>query len=835
MRDLELSLRALRRQPLVSLLAIVILALGIGATTAIFTVVRTVLLNPLPYTDAERLVRIHGTHQARGIETFGLSGADFVDFEGSLKAFDFLGAHRWFGLALTGSDRPRELRTIMVTHGVLDTLGEPLLGRTFTAEECQPGQGAVVVLGHGLWRSEFGQDPDILGRELQLDGRPHTVVGVMPPGFSVPVDGIELWVPWTYDPARLGRDTRFWSVLGRLAPGVTLEQGRDDLRAAALALERQFPQTNDGWSATAVPLREEVVSGARAALLLLQGAVLLVLAVACANVAGLLLARGVGRRQEMALRSALGATRGQLIGQFLTESLLLASAGGALGVILAQGAVGAVVRVPPQGLPRVQEIAIDAPLLAFALAVTLITGLACGILPALRVTDGTLFESLQDGGQGAEGPRDGREGQGIRRAITVVQVALSLVLLVGAGLLLRSVQRLNTVDPGFDPEGRVALQLFVYDGRYDDPEQQRMFYERLLEELRALPGVRSAAGVSAVPLSPLSSGLLSVHVEGRAEVEGVLTSYRLATPGYFATMGTALVAGRDFTPADRDPGTPVAILNETAAQHYFPAGDALGSRLRTFWGEAPGTDAEDRDANDGGDGIDRDGRVDGIDRDDRGPAIEIVGIVHDVRHQSLSSEPVPELFRPFRQEVSGMMSVVVETDGDTEALMPSIQDRVWEVDAAQPIWDSLVFETLVEQDTAGQRLQSFLVSLFAAVAVLLAAVGLYGVMTYSVARRTQEIGLRMALGADTGGIARMVLGQGIRLLGAGLALGLMLTFGLITLFSRLLTPLLFEVSARDPVALAVACVLMTLLGLVASLIPAVRASRVDPMRALRHG
>ncbi|MEM7349204.1 MAG: ABC transporter permease [Acidobacteriota bacterium] len=795
LQNLKQGLRALRREPSVSLLAILTLALGIGATTTIFTVVNAVLFSPLPYNEPSELVRVYATKPDQGIERSGLAGADFVDFSETLDSFEHLGSYRWFGLAL-GEERPRELATILLTPGLLAELAPPILGRTFTPEEGQPGEGYAIVLSHALWQSEFGGDEGVVGRTQPLDGREYTIVGVMPEGFSFPAPGIEVWAPRTFDRSSLSRDNHSWNVIGRLAPGVSVEAANEELRTAAGALEEQFPDSNAGWSAFAVPLHEQVVGAARPALMALLLAVGLVLAIACANVANLLLARGIGRQQEMALRLVLGAGRGRLVRQLLTESLLLAGIGGLLGIGLAYVGVRSLIRLEPDGLPRVSEIAVNGQVLGFALLVTLLTGLAFGILPALRGAGRELGHKLRDGGRSAVGLQG---GQRLRGAITVAQIALSLVLLVGAGLMLRSFLHLVDVDSGFQPERRAALQLFVYGEKYRDPEQQRQFYDRLIEELEALPGVRSAAGINTLPLSPIGGGRTPIHVLGRAEPEDIMLGYRIVTEGYFDTMGTNVRAGRAFNRGDGAESAQVALLNEAAARRFFPQGDAVGSFLR------------------------------GDSDDDR---TEIVGIVGDVRHQGLEQDPVPEIFLPFQQNVTGTMSVVVETEGDPSAHFATLQERVWVVDPGQPIWGTVTLDTLVEQDTAQERLQSSLVSLFAAVALILAAVGLYGVLSYAVAQRRREIGVRMAVGANTSQILNLVLRSGSRLVGSGLAVGLLLAMGLVALFSRLLAPLLFGIEAQDPSTFLTAGLLMAIVGLFACLAPALRASQIDPNKAL---
>ncbi len=798
LQDVKQGFRTLSRQPAVSLLAILTLALGIGATTTVFTVVHTVLLTPLSYPEADELVRIYATKPDQGIERSGLAGADFVDFEEKLNSFEYLGSYRWFGLSMSDSDRPRELATILVTPGLLGQLGTPLLGRTFLPEERESGKSNVIVLSYGFWQSELGGDKSVIDRTLLLDGSEYTVVGVMPQGFSFPAPEIEMWGPRAYDPANLSRGNHSWNVIGRLAPGVALEAAQEELRATAAALEEQYPESNEGWSAFAVSLQEDLVGASRPALFALLIAVSLVLAIACANVANLLLARGVARQSEMALRAVLGAGRWRLIRQLIVESLMLAGLGGILGIGLTYTGVATVQRLEPEGLPRVAEISVDLTVLGFAVAATLLTGLVFGILPALRLAGQHLGTRLRDGARGTDGPRS---GQKVRGAITVAQIALSLVLLVGAGLLLRSFLHLVDVDAGFQPERRAALQLFAWGGKYQDPEQQRQFFGRLIEELEALPGVRSAAGINTLPLSPIGGGRTPIHVLGRAEPEDLMLGYRIVTSDYFETMGTRVVAGRAFDRDDRADSAPVAILNQAAVRRFFPKGDAIGSFLR-------GEDEND--------------------------TTEIVGIVGDVRHQGLEQDPVPEIFLPFQQNVTGTMSIVVETETDPEPMINTLQDRIWVVDPAQPIWGTVLLETLIEDDTARERFQSLLVGLFAALALILAAIGLYGVLAYSVAKRTREIGLRMAVGANTSNILGLVLRGGSALVGAGLAAGLLLSAGAILLFSRLLKPLLFGIEALDPSTFVTASLLMVAVGLIACLVPALRASRVDPIRALQH-
>lgn len=792
------GLRALRRQPMMTLLAILTLGLGIGATTTIFTVVHSVLVKPLPYTDSHRLVSLYAAKTDGVSDLTGLSGADFVDFRRGLEGIDRLDAYRWSGLTLTSGDRPAELATMLVTPGLLAHLSPTHLGRTFTEAEGTPGSGNVVVLSHALWQREFGGDSSLLNQSVQLDNTAYTVVGVMPPGFSFPFAGIDAWAPWVIGESLENRDGRYVAVLGRLAQGVSLEMVDQEARQLAAGLAAEYPDTNQGWTAVVRPLHDEVVGNARPPLLALMIAVVLVLAIACANVANLLLAHGVRRRQEMALRSVLGAGRRRLVRQLLSESLVLAGLGGAFGIALAQAGVALIVRLRPADLPRAEEIAIDPAVLVFALLMTLATGLGFGILPALRTAGHDLAGQIRDGGRGGE---SGPSGHRLRGAIIVGQITLSVVLLVGAALFVRSFQRLTQVEPGFTWQNRAAVQIFAYGDHLPGPEQQRQFFTRLQEELEALPGVGSAAGINTLPLSPINGGRIPVKVQGRTEPEAVQAGYRVVTPGYFETLDIPSKAGRLLNETDGASASPVALLNETAANLYFPEGNALGALLVG---------------------------------DEDNPPTEIVGVVQDIRHRSLSTEPMPEIYLPFEQNVSGTMSMVIAVDGDAAALLQAMEERVWAVNPLQPIWATLTLESLVDKNMAPQRVHSVLASLFAAVALLLAAIGLYGVLSYSVAQRTREIGLRIAIGARTSEILSMVLRGGTLLVGVGLVAGLVLSGVFVLLFSRLLTPLLFGMEAQDPSSFLLACGLMVLAGFVACLVPAWRACRVDPNRTLRY-
>ena len=793
-QDLRFAVRMLVKNPGYAAAAVATLALGLGANSAIFSVVHSVVLAPLPFEEPEELVRLYGTKTSQGVERAGLSQADFYDFREELETAD-LGVFHWYGMSLTGAERPRELTTIRLSPGLLRLLGvEPLHGRTFLPEEEIEGDHRVVVLGHGFWRRELGGDPAVVGQTLLLEGEEWTVVGVMPEGFGFPEPGIELWVPLVRpeEPRRSGRNL---NALARLAPGASLDRARVEADALAARLEATHPGTNEGWRVAMQPLHEEVVGDVQPALLSLLAAVGLVLLVACANVANLTLSRSVLRQREAAVRSALGAGRWRLVRLFFTESTLLAAVGGLIGLALAAWGVEALVAASPQELPRTEEIAIDLPVLLFTGALALLTGPLVGLLPALQLSRGGLAAVLRGAGRGTFG---GRRGSRLRDVLTVVEVAVSLMLLLGAGLMLKSFLRLAEVDPGFRTEGVAAVQLFVYGERYQESAQQMAFFDRLLEEIEALPSVGSAGLTNSLPLSAIQGGSVPVRVQGRTEEEGRQADYRIVNPTLFETLGQSLVTGRDFTEQDRKGAPEVALLNQRAAELYFPGESPLGREISVNDGQTWWT---------------------------------VVGVVGNVRADALETEPPAEVYRPFRQSITGSIAVVARSAGDPARLVEALQRQVWEVDPRQPVWRALPLAELVAQSSAQRRFYTALIGLFASLALVLAAVGLYGVISYSVTRRTQEIGIRMTLGARSRDVQRLVMRRGALLVGVGVTLGLL--GGLF--LSKMLSGLLFSVSALDPLTFMMVPMVLTVVGLTACWIPARRAARLDPVRALQRG
>lgn len=793
-QDLRFALRMLAKNPAYTVAAVVTLALGLGANIAIFTVVHSVVLAPLPFEDPEDLLRVYSTRASQGIERAGLSTADFYDYREGLESLD-LQVYSWFGLSLSDSERPREITTIRLSAGMLDLLGvEPLEGRTFLPEEEVEGNHRVVVLGHGFWQRELGGDPDIVGGTLLLDEEEWTVVGVMPEGFGFPEPGIELWVPATR-PEEPRREGRYLNAVARLAPGATLDQARAETAALAAVLEQGHPETNEGWGVSLVPLHERVVGDVQPALLALLVAVGLVLLVACANVANLTLSRSVLRHREVAVRSALGAGRWRLARLLLTESTLLSLVGGLVGLALAAWGVEALIAASPAELPRVEEIAIDLPVLSFALGLALLTGPLVGLFPAFQLTRHGIASALRGAGRGTVGER---RGSRLRDGLTVAEVALSLMLLLGAGLMLKSFLRLVEVDPGFRADGVAAVQLFVYGERYREPEQQVAFFDRLLEKARALPGVEAAGITTSLPLSVIRGGQVSIRVGDRPEDEGQQAGFRVANPSFFDTLGIPVVRGRVFTEMDREGAPQVALVNQAAADLYFPGESPLDREISLDGGETRRT---------------------------------VVGVLGNVRGEGLEAEPRPEIYLPFRQAVNGSITVVARTAGDPTALVDGLQRQVWEVDPRQPVFRAFRFADLLAESTAQRRFYTALVGLFATLALVLAAVGLYGVISYSVAQRTQELGIRMTLGARAWDVQSLVLVRGVLLVGAGVALGLLGGLAL----ARAISGFLYQVPALDPATFSLVSLVLAAVALTACWLPAHRAARLDPVRALRQG
>jgi predicted permease len=803
-QDLRLALRTLRKHPGFTAAAVLTLALGIGANTAIFSVVYGVLVKPLPFPEPDRLVRIFERNPNRGWDQANLSGANFLDMR-ELESFASVTAHAWVGRAsLTGDGEPQSVLHCDVFGNFFTTLGvDPFLGRGFTEEESWEGHDRVTVLSHTLWREHFGEDRDIVGKEILLNGRGFVVVGVAPPGFSFPQEGIDLWTPvgWEREfySAVWFRRAHFLQGIGRLAPGVPAEVAQAELTALMDRLRVEYPETNEHYSAGFLPLKEWIVGEQRRALLVLLAAVGLVLLVACANVANLQLARGAHRGREMALRRALGAGRGRLVRQLLTESLVLAVVGGAGGLLLGAWGIHLLPRLDPGNLPRTAEVALSGPVLAAAAGITLLTCLLFGLLPAFQGSRAGDVPGAARSGRTTAG--SGKEGARARAALVVAEIALAALLVVGAGLLVRSFTLLTRVDPGFDPQGVLAVDLSLPSARYEEDPQVSAFWDTLLERLRALPEVREAGLVDPLPLTGMhwSSDFL---VEGWPEGKiGIEFSRRIVDPLYFRTLRVPIVQGRAFTAADRTAaaeGRPVALINEQLARRYFPEGDAVGRRLR-FKTDPP-----------------------------EEPWRTIVGVVGSEAGQGLDEAPWDEIFLPRTEVVQRGLSLVIRTDGEARALVPVVRAVVHDLDPQLPLAGVKTLEEHLTRSVAEPRFLTLLLGGFAGLALLLAVIGVGGTVAYGVARRTREFGVRLALGAQVRDVVSLVLGGTARLLVAGLLLGLGAAF----LFSRALDTLLFGIAATDPVTYLAVAVLLTFATLGASYLPALQAGKVDPARTL---
>jgi predicted permease len=799
LHDLRYSLRSLRRTPAFAAIVILTLALGIGANTAIFTVVRSVLLRPLPYAEPGRLVALFNDERGGTEPRNPTSPANYVDWREQSSTLEEMTAARTWGPTMTGRDAPVQLEGVMATPSLYSLLGaRALLGRTFAADATRNER--VVVLGFGLWRRQFGADPAIIGSRITLDGEAYTVLGVMPEGFRFPpfwAAGAELWTPLVFSPEDAAqRSASYLRVFARLRPGVSLAASRAEMGAVAARLRGEHPESNADLGINVESLREPVVSGSRPALLALLGAVGLVLLIACANVANLLLGRATTRDREVAVRTALGAGRGRLTRQWITESLVLTLAGGAAGYLLALRGVDALVSLNPDALPRVDEIRPDALVLAFTLAVSLATGLLFGLAPALRVGRTDLMISLRGRSPG------NAAGRRVRRVLAGFEIALALVLLIGSTLLMRSFLQMQRVEPGFRTDDRISVRLSLAGTAHAPGERQDEFFRELVTRVEAIPGVESAGLVNHLPIA----GDLwrnPLEIEGWPEPTGEppAASYRVASPRFFRAIGARLVQGRG--PDERDtPASPrVAVINQTLASRFWPGADPLGQRLRL------GTGAED-------------------------PWLTVVGVVADIKQESLTSAVIPEVYLPYGQNPVRWFkeaTLVVHRKPGAEVAPGAIRDAVWSLDRDVPVADALPLTQVLSETLRRQRMVTGLFGIFAGTALLLAVVGVYGVISYLVGQRTHEIGIRVAVGAARLDIARLILSETAALaavaVGAGTVAGLVLT--------RFLGTLLFGVSATDPATFAGAALLLTMVALAASLVPARRAMRVDPMVALR--
>ena len=798
LQDLRYALRTLLMKPGFALIAIVTLGLGIGANTAIFSFVNGILLRPLPYPEPDRLALIKETAFKRGMPEMGISFPNFLDWRARNHVFEDIATYQGANFSLTGAGEPQQVRGARVSHGLFEILRvPPLMGQTFTADEDRPDQNGVVILGHGVWQSHFGSDSNIVGRQIILSNRPHTVKGVMPPGFKFP-EIAELWVPLALDTKLWTRTDHGLGGVARLKDGISFSQAQAEMNVIARQIEEENPVTNEGLGVGVTNMHTALAGDYREGLLILLGVVTCVLLVACANVANLMLARAISRQKEVAVRAALGASRWRIVRQLLTESLLLGTAGGALGLLLARWGLDLLLAAIPFKLPFWMNFGLDLRVLGFTLVVSLLTGLIFGIAPALQASHSDLNETLKEGGRSAAGVGRNRS----RNVLVVVEIALSLVLLVGAGLMMGSFLRLQQVNPGLNPKGVLTMSLALPQAKYREPEQRSQFFGQLIESVRALPGVEAAAATTNLPLSGGRWGR-SLTVEGYPILsvgQAPMIQHTVVMPGYFTTLDIPLLSGRDFSETDGPKAPKVTIIDERLAREYWPNASALGKRIRF----GPPEDNE--------------------------PWHTVVGVAGAVRHARLDVDTDKIVYLPHPQIPVNGLALVVRATANPESLAGAVRSKVREMDADLPVTKVMTMEDVVAQSIWQPRLYSILFGVFASVALLLATVGIYGVMSYTVSTRTREFGLRMALGAQSGDLIRLILGQGMRLAFLGVAVGLLGAFAL----TRLLKNLLFEVTVTDPLTFALITGLLTLVALVACWLPARRATKVDPLVALRY-
>jgi predicted permease len=801
--DLRYALRMLRKNPGFAAVVIVTLALGIGANAAIFSVVNAVLLRPLPYKADDQLVVIlrHGTGP--------ISPANFVDYRAQAQSFAAMGAAEYWTPNLSDVDQPEHLTALRLTSDVLPLLGvSPALGRVFAADEDQPGNHHVAVISDGLWRRRFGADQGIVGKSIRLDGEPFVVIGVMPRSFQFApfwATKAELWAPLALGPRAASRRGQSLRVFARLAPGVGLERARAEVGAITAQLERQFPGTNR--DVQVVPLREKVVGEIRPALLVLLGAVGFVLLMACANVAHMLLARAAGRQKEIAVRAALGATRGRMIRQLLTESLILGLLGAGAGLLFAHWSIRALIALSPADIPRVAAVNLDARVLAFVLVTAVVAGILFGLAPALQGSARHAADALKETGRGST---DGRRRSRLRDVVVASEFALAVVLLVGAGLMIRSFAGLQAIDSGFNPRGVLTMIVSVAGSRAAEPGRRRVFYDELVRRAQALPGVTSASMINHLPLAG-DLWTWPFAVQGRAPARPGASPnavYRAVMPGYFRTLGITLARGRDIGASDTLEAPGVVVVNDALATRTWPGEDAIGKQIS----------------------------FDNVDGSPRW--LTVVGVARNARQEEWTRVPDPEAYLAVMQTRdylespqphSSYLTLVVRTGGDPAALAPAVRDTARSLDSRVVLADTQTMADAVADATAQPRFYLLLLGTFGAVALILAAVGIYGVMSYAVSRRTHEIGVRLSLGAQRGDVVRLVVGQGMRVAGGGAAVGVIGALAT----SRAMSTILYGVGPADPLTFAVALVVLGGVALAASYIPAQRATRIDPLTALR--
>lgn len=801
LNDIRYAIRNLIKRPGFTLIAVLTLAIGIGANTAIFSAIHALLLKPLPFPELDRVVAIWDKMPSRGVVHNEVTMANYLDWRAQNQSFEQLALYRWWSANLTGVDPPERLQGFLVTANFIDVTGlKPIMGRNFTEEENQPGKDGVAIITHSLWQRRFGGDPHIINKTITVNSLQRTVIGVMPERFNFP-KGAEVYAPIALTPELMrNRLSHSYYVIGSLKPGATIETAQADIDNITARLEKQYTETNVGWGATVYPIVADTVRQYDTALWVMMGAVGFVLLIACANVANLMLARATGRQREIALRAALGASRWRIMRQLLTESLIVALVGGACGVLVGFWGLDALRAANPGDAARFApgwyQLGINLPVLLFTLGLSFCSGLVFGLAPAWQLSKPNLNDALKEGSRQMSG-----SSHRLRSSLVVFEVALSLVLLVGAGLLVRSFLSLLNTNPGFDPHNLMTMNLVLPSAKYKDAQQRAAFYTDLVQRVKATPGVESAAVVNYLPLGGSNSSDAYL-IEGEAEPppgqenEG---RYRASTPDYFQTMRIPIVSGRAFTEQDKAGAAPVVIVNETLARKHWPGQDAVGKRFRIF------------------------GPI------DRNPWLEVVGVVADVKHD-LNLPVTPEFYLPQAQDPWSAMVLVARTTVDPTSLAATLRQQVWSIDKDQPVFDLRTMQEVRSMSVTMYSFSSVMLGLFAGIALLLASIGIYGVMAFAVTQRTQEIGIRMALGARGADVLKLIVSQGMKLALLGIAFGLLGAWGL----TRFMAGLLVGVQATDLLTFAVVSACLFVAALLACYLPARRATKVDPLVALRY-
>ena len=809
LQDIRYGFRMLRTSPGFTTIAILTLAIGIGATTAMFSFVDGVLLKPLPYANADRIVRVlekpPGGPEARN----GISTLNFLDWQRENSVFQYMAARTDGSVTLTGITNPVQLRGAMMSAHGFDILGvNAVLGRTFAPDEDQPGKNRVAVLSHSLWVSQFGSDPSIIGRVIQLDGQPHVVIGVLPEGSAFDRTYAQIFRPLVFEPQNMTRNFHWFGAMALLKPGVSLQRARAEMNAIGARIAHDYPDSNKGWGVAVDPLADTIVGKQlRNSLYVLLAAVVMVLLIGCANLANLTLARSTAREREVAIRASVGAGRWRLVRQFLTENVLLSAIGGVLGVALGYGLMaGLKAAVPPFSLPPEADITLDVRVLIFAAALSILTGLIFGLAPAIQVARSELTESMKEGGRGSG---TGAAKHRLRAALVVTEVALAFLLLVGSGLLIRSFFEMQNVDTGFNAENVITAGLPISEKRFVNSDQLNAYLRQIVLNLRNIPGVRDTALTSALPMEGWGYGM-PFQIAGKPMVDRANRKpcfFKMVSPSYFTALGMTLKRGRGLNERDLKGTPPVTVINETMARKYFPREEPVGKRI-LIQEIVPGKTV-------------------------LGPEIawEVVGVVKDEKVGNLdSTRDDPGMYVSNEQSPTFFQALVVRAAMDPAPLQQAMNRAVHEVDKDQALSDIKTLERIKTESMADNRLNSLLLGGFAGVALLLSAIGIYGVISYSVVQRTHEIGIRAALGARSGDVVAMILKAGMTMAGAGLVLGLL---GALVL-TRLITTLLFGVGARDPMTMTGVGAILAVVALLASYLPARRAAKVDPMICLRY-